>query len=166
MPNYCSNAIHLSHADPSRAQEFLNAFRQGMVCQHYIPQPEKLFLEIESMGFDATLKWEWRNKYWGTRWDIGKGNVSGGHALQLDGKIFARFDTAWSPPCLLYQHLRGLGYCIQATYLEPINLFWGTWADGRDSEYQAKEPSEVPVDVLEILGMENIFDDDETEDAM
>jgi hypothetical protein len=155
--------MRLSHADPARVQEFSEAFSQGMVCQHFIPQPEDVIVQVESMGLNIRLGWQM--KHWGGWWDIGSETESDAHAFLNNGKIYVMFDTAVWPPLLLYQTLHGLGYCIQATYLEPATLVWGTWEDGQETKHQEEEPSDVPESLLGVLGVEGIFDDDETEDA-
>jgi hypothetical protein len=45
------------------------------------------------------------------------------------------FDTAWSPPLAFYEHLKELGYTVEAMYNESGMGFAGVWTDEFGDEY-------------------------------
>ena len=57
MPNWCLNKLTISHEDRSKVMEFVHAYKEGKVCEHYLPRPED-------------QDWyEWNISNWGTKWD-------------------------------------------------------------------------------------------------
>ena len=35
MPNWCMNNLTISHDDPAKLQEFVDAYNSGETCNHY-----------------------------------------------------------------------------------------------------------------------------------
>lgn len=119
MPNWCSNNISISHADPAMMEKFAKAMEDGELFQALAPL--------------STAEWDYGTaiEEWGTKWD-----VNGGEFNLDDEKLSGSgwFDTAWGPPIAFYEKLKELGFEVDASYLETGMCFAGTWTneDGDD----------------------------------
>jgi len=93
--------------------------------------PDKFFeaLYPEPDGYES--KDGWARDKWGTKWDVGDGT----YIQRVDGGIYACFQTAWSPPDGVYQHLiENHEVFISAQYEEPGMQFCGEWRGEHDEE--------------------------------
>lgn len=135
MPNWCKNRLIIEHDSKSAIDEFVSFYREGTVCDHYLPTPRN------SEGVMREDWWHWRISCWGTKWDIGSNdNESRGiHPTVLDNQATMSFDSAWAPPIGLYKHLESLGFRVTASYFEPGMDFGGFWKDGSDEYYEGSE---------------------------
>jgi hypothetical protein len=152
MPNWCSNGVSIRHEDPAKIAAMANAMREGKFCNHVIPVPVDLQIVAGRVGGDdnpAQIELERKTaenieKYgagnwydfcvnrWGTKWDVDC------HAVEIseDGKtVQASFDSAWSPPIGIYEHLVEDGYDVVAHYYEPGMAYVGKWDNGSDECY-------------------------------
>ena len=153
MPNWCLNKLTISHEDRSKVMEFVHAYKEGKVCEHYLPRPQD-------------QDWyEWNISNWGTKWDIGSDNneIRGLHPTVVDNEASMSFDSAWSPPVGLYQKLVELGFSVNASYFEPGLAFCGIYEDGEDhyTDYSSKDM--IPARIWDDFGLENFFSEDEEE---
>lgn len=153
MPNWCANNIELRHKDPAMITRAVEAFKQGKFLNEFVPVPEELQIVAGRLGSDdnpeqiALAEAEQRNrdKYgyttwydfcidnWGTKWDVGDEDSIN---TTDDGLMVAFFDSAWSPPVRVYEHLVELGFEVTAQYYEPGMCFVGEWINGNDACYE------------------------------
>ena len=150
MPNYCSNMITLTHADPAMIKRAKEAFANGNFLQEFVPVPEELLEEGgESYGgpdakkYDAIRAknkakfgynswYDWCIGEWGTKWDVGNGQ---GINTWDDHEFIAYFDSAWSPPVAAYEKLEEQGFSIYATWYEPGSAFAGIYDEHGVTDY-------------------------------
>lgn len=151
MPNWCLNKLTISHEDRSKVMEFVHAYKEGKVCEHYLPRPQD-------------QDWyEWNISNWGTKWDIGSDNneVHGLNPTIVDNEATMSFDSAWSPPIGLYKELVLRGFRVIASYFEPGMAYCGIWQDGDDlyTEY-GNDKGLIPVQVWEDYNLDEFFVDE------
>jgi len=137
--------------------EFVHAYKEGKVCEHYLPVPKN----EDGAVFAGWYMWCVEN--WGTKWDIGSDNneVHGLNPTIVDNEASMTFDSAWSPPIGLYEKLHELGFSVEATYFEPGMAFCGLWQDGEDdyTEYHSKDM--IPKRIWEDYNLDEFFADEE-----
>ena len=143
MPNWCDNTLEVSHSDPKMMKRFTNAFKDGRLCEEFIPFP------------NGEWNWDFCVENWGTKWDVGgdDGYLEGG-----DDYATCSFQSAWSPPMGLYHVLEELGFSVRAMYYEPGMNFAGIYEDGNDDCYElansADEVAEqIPDELDEAFGI-------------
>jgi len=157
MPNWCMNNLYISHSDPTKLQEFVDAYNSGKTCQHYLPVPEGYY---EDDG--PNPRWyNWCCNNWGTKWDFGKDEYYDPAKIE-DGKVVVSFNTAWSPPVQFYEKLVELDYNLRATYFEPGMAYCGIWDNGIDNyiEYGGIDDKRdvIPVALWNEYGMDEFFE--------
>jgi hypothetical protein len=152
MPNWCSNYVEVSHDDPEKIRELAAAMERGEFLNHVIPVPQELkdtmsgsfgdgerqaMLEaqtarnIETHGYGNW--YDFAVNRWGTKWDV---DCQGQVDLHPDATVVtASFDSAWSPPCGVYEQLVEDGYSVRAYYYESGMCFAGIWDNGDDDCY-------------------------------
>ena len=89
MPNWCSNDIEIQ-GDAEKIAEFvkdIQASKRGLSMERYIPTPPET-LE------DNLVWYNWRNKNWGTKWDINDDEL---HSVYDEDIVQYSYPTAWSP---------------------------------------------------------------------
>lgn len=163
MPNWCMNNLTISHDDPAKLQEFVDAYNSGETCEHYIPHPPEI---MKSMEDPKNNDWyNWRCNNWGTKWDFGLREY-GEPATVENNKVSISFNTAWSPPTQFYEHLRDEhGYVIKASYWEPGMAFCGWWTDdGDDDYYEYVDKDEIPHGLWDEYNMDEFFEEAEAGD--
>lgn len=138
MPNWCMNRLSIEHSDENKIVEFCKAFESESVCEYYLPTPKN------DNGELCEDWWNYRVANWGTKWDIG------GSIERIKNVAYCRFDSAWSPPIGLYEHLHSLGFKVSASYFEPGMMFGGYWEDGSDDYYEGDFPDSL-VEEYDIL---------------
>lgn len=137
MPNWCMNAIAISHPDKAQMSRLISVLqdRDGLF-NTFVPQPE----DIGDGWYD------WRYENWGTKWDVAVGRDE---YIEFDGNsdegITFRIDTAWAPPIKFYKAMKRKGYKIEATYYEPAMCFIGSWYDGADDSFNIPDTKEEAV---------------------
>ena len=146
MPNWCDNVVTISHADPFKIKALEDAMKEGKFLNHVIPVPQALTetmagsygddekqAALEAQEKDNLEKYGARNWYdfcvshWGTKWD-----VDCDVTRDSDNTVTATFESAWAPPCGVYDMLVELGFQVRAYYYEPGMAFVGKWEDGCD----------------------------------
>jgi hypothetical protein len=150
MPNWCSNGVTITHEDSAKITALAEAFKEGKFCNHVIPVPEDLQIVAGRVGADDNpdqIELERRTKEnlekygvanwydfcvgrWGTKWDV---TAECGVDITDDGRTMtASFESAWSPPCGVYEELVEQGYEVVAYYYEPGMGYVGKWDNGVD----------------------------------
>lgn len=158
MPNWCMNNLTVSHSDPSKLQEFVDAYNSGKTCEHYLPVPN---------GYYDDQRWyDWCVNNWGTKWDFGKGEHDNPVAIE-NGEVAVSVDTAWSPPIQLLECLIELGYNVLCSYWEPGMAFCGIWDNGNDNyiEYSGSDKADevIPVALWNEYNMDEFFEQTEAD---
>ena len=153
MPNWCYNAVTMSHDDTSKidALEKVLQDEKGEPFQHLRPNP--------------TGEWDygWSCENWGTKWDVSVQDWE----RDGDNTITMNFDSAWSPPVTLYEYLESEGWSVRAMYHEPGMGFAGKFEDGYDDYYDYDYTDRDQVENLpeDILDFTNAMDDLENWEA-
>ena len=150
MPNWCNNNISISHEDSAKLEALAAAVREGKFCDHVIPVPEDLQIVAGRVGADDNAeqielerktqenieKYGAGNWYdfcvnrWGTKWDVEA--YEGENVVVENNVLEFGFDSAWSPPCGVYEELVEQGFSVRAYYYEPGMGYVGKWEDGID----------------------------------
>jgi len=152
MPNWCANGVTITHTDPAKIAALADAMKEGRFLNHIIPVPEALTQEgsathggpdaerYDEIRADNLEKHGYANWYdfcvdrWGTKWDV---DCSGTIEVSEDGlTVNASFDSAWAPPCGVYEAMVEDGYEVEAYYYEPGMCFVGKWDNGIDDCYE------------------------------
>jgi hypothetical protein len=178
MPNWCNNTVEVYHPDPAKLRALVEAFNKGEMCNFIHPVPEDLRIVAGRVGDDTDPKQielkeaETRNlathgyatwydfcvNEWGTKWDVG----GDGMEVELEGlanDTTLCFDSAWSPPCHIYEKMVEQGFSVRAYYNEPGMAFAGIWWDGDDQFYEYGGLSseqireELPAELDECMGI-------------
>ena len=164
IPNWCLNNATITHDDPAKLNELLDAYKAGNLFEHYLPTPRdpddptKLIGEgkqVELGGFDW---YNFRLNKWGTKWDVGGKDAV--YSDNPDGLVLS-FNTAWSPPIGLYDKLFELGYNVKATYWEPGMAYCGIWDNGYDNYIEYTDHGMIPVALWNEFNMDEFFQEDE-----
>ena len=162
MPNWCSNVLYISHADPSMIDKIVDADREHLF-ETFFPCPQELRVEAqiglkddelspevremyasnrEKYGASHWYDWCWGN--WGTKWD----------AAEVDcerispNKALLHFDTAWGSPVIWYDKMMKLGYIIRAYYSEPNMAFCGIHTNLANDHYEYESSDEIPQEII------------------
>ena len=148
MPNWCANNLTVEHDDPAMLDKFVEAFKDGKVCETFIGKSP-----------EGTDWYDWNVANWGTKWDIGGEQC--GEPVRDNKRVMVSFDSAWSPPIGLYEKLVEDGFLIHASYFEPGLGFCGTWINGWDNYIDYSDPDEIPVGLWNEYDMAVFFQEDD-----
>lgn len=160
MPNWCMNTLTVEHDDPTKLQEFVDAYNSGSTCEHYLPVPKNEQGEIIT-DQDSPLYWyTWCIDNWGTKWDFGLEEY-GEPAKVEDNKVVVSFNSAWGPPVGLYDALYDLNYNVDATYFEAGMGFCGFYRDNQDHYIEYSDHDEIPHTIWETYGLAQFFEEEE-----
>ena len=163
MPNWCLNNLTISHENRSKVMQFVRVYKEGKVCDHYLPVPRTDDGELIIDQTHPDYWYNWCVNNWGTKWDIGSdnGEVHGLNPTIVDNEATMTFDSAWSPPIGLYEELDRLGFMVDATYFEPGMGYCGIWHDGDDlyTEY-GSDKGLIPVRVWEDYNLAEFFEEE------
>ena len=163
MPNWCLNKLTIEHEDRAKVMEFVHAYKEGKVCDHYLPVPRDGSGELITDTTHPDYWYNWCVSHWGTKWDIGSDNneAHGLNPTVVDNQASMTFDSARSPPIGLYEKLDELGFLVSATYFEPAMGFCGKWYDGNDEYYEGSNLEDFPQDLIEEYDMEEFYEEEE-----
>jgi hypothetical protein len=152
MPNWCNNSVTITHTDPAKITALADAFAEGRFCTAVIPTPECLTrdgvttsgganaAEYERIRAENKAETGYESWYdfcvarWGTKWDVGGADAT--MDIENDGcTLSVSFESAWAPPCGVYEELLAQGYDVVAHYWESGGCFVGRWHNGDDLCY-------------------------------
>lgn len=152
MPNWCSNTVEITHADPAMIERVREGFNKGQLLNEFMPVPEDLQIVAGFLGntdeqkelelkeqanlvkYGAKNWYDWCVSNWGTKWDVGG---DGAEAQDIPNGLILSFESAWSPPIDAFATLvEEFGFSIRAMYYEPGMAFAGIWEDGDDDFYE------------------------------
>jgi hypothetical protein len=143
MPNWCDNAVYITHDDPKKIQILVDAWKASKFFGTIYPEPD--YTKVEVRPTFPSIKgnndpvnpesawWDWRVQNWGTKWEVASDDTSITHFG--DNKIGMCFSTAWSPPTGIFDKLVEQGYGVFALYYEGGCAFCGQYVDGSDETY-------------------------------
>ena len=176
MPNWCNNAVVISHPDQSKLEALAAATREGKFCEFICPVPQELVETVagskpEGPERDAHEAQQKANleKYgyahwydfcvneWGTKWGVEPYEPE--DAVVKDGKLEFGFDSAWAPPLGIYERLVEQGFDVKGYYFESGMGFCGRWEDGDDDYYEiggmksAEVAETIPKDLDEMMNI-------------
>jgi hypothetical protein len=167
MPNWCLNNATITHDDPAKLNELLDAYKRGELMEHYLPTPRdpddptKLIgqgKQVELGGFDW---YNFRLNKWGTKWDVGGEDAFCERMVTADNTVVLSFNSAWSPPIEFYSFLKDEhGFDIRASYFEPGMGFCGDWIDGSD-HYWDGGIEDFPKHLIDEYNMEEFYEEEE-----
>lgn len=167
MPNWVSNNLTIEHEDRSKVMEFVQAYKEGKACEHYLPVPKDEKGELITDESSPDYWYDWCIKNWQTKWDIGSDNneTHGLNPTVVDNQATMSFDSAWSPPIGLYEKLHELGFSVEATYFEPGMAYCGIWTDGEDHYVEYTSKDMIPRRIWNDYNLDEFFADDEAVEA-
>ena len=140
MPNWCSNFVAIT-GPKERIAELKDAYDRGEFCNAVIPVPQELKDAVADGSTNEALiaKYGYSSWYdfcvnrWGTKWDFGGDGAAdindAGECLTI------YFDSAWSPPCGIYEELDTEGLRVEACYYESGMAFCGMWTSESGDDY-------------------------------
>lgn len=157
MPNWCDNSAYFRNDDVSKIDALEKVLNEkdstgissnGEIFQHLRPRP----VEEEENWYN------WNIEHWGTKWEAGIIDWE----RQDDNTIWVSFDSAWSPPCALYEYLTEQGWRIEAYYHECGMAYAGQFIDGEDEyfEYDIEDLESIqnlPNELLEFTALEDRY---------
>lgn len=156
MPNWCSNTLTLTHNDPAKITQAVEAFKKGEFFQTLVPNPS------------GTWDYDWSVSNWGTKWDVG-GETDPTVVDENTASFY--FDSAWSPPITAYETLFDQGFGVTAMYYEPGMAFAGIY-DGNDEYYDMSGMSSndvrdtIPQDLDNEFGISDSMEEFEDEEPL
>jgi hypothetical protein len=177
MPNWCNNTVEVYHPDPAKLKALVEAFNDGKMCNFIHPVPEDLHIVAGRVGDDNDPKqialeaaeksnlekhgyatwYDFCVSEWGTKWDVEAYDTVELTEGQTD--VTLCFDSAWSPPTKVYEHMVEQGFSVTAYYYEPGMAYCGKWWDGDDDYYEIggltaeQVRDEIPEDLDECMGI-------------
>ena len=179
MPNWCNNTVEITHSDPAKIRELVAAVNEGKFLNYCRPVPEALQIVAGRVGADdnpeqIALQEQTMNNLsvygyatwydfcvneWGTKWDVDPyDKVEYDDQHDKNGITFG-FDSAWAPPCGVYEALMEQGYTLRAFYYECGMAFAGIYDENGDDYYEVggmtseQVETELPRDLDEIMGI-------------
>ena len=146
MPNWCNNFVEIS-GSKEQLDRVEKAFTEGRLCDEFIPIPAELRDTTAPSREDEATRAALIEKYgsadwydfcvnnWGTKWDVGGDVDYGGVGRDSPEYLTISFDSAWAPPCGLYEALEAEGMSVRAYYYESGMCFAGVFENGYDDCY-------------------------------
>jgi hypothetical protein len=188
MPNWCNNTVEITHDDPAKIKELVDAVNAGKFLNYACPVPEDLMIVAGRAGADdspeqkALVEAETRNlathgyktwydfcvNEWGTKWD-----VDAIETISLEGDVdhvTFGFDSAWSPPTVAMEYLMEQGFTVKLYYYEPGMAFAGVWDNGDDDYFEVggmtseEAKSVIPPELDEMFGISETIAEYEAEE--
>jgi hypothetical protein len=153
MPNWCDNSMRVSHSDKSKVdalEAVLQSDDKG-VFQHLLPMPES----------EQDNWYDWNINNWGTKWEC---SIIDWERCD-DNSIWISFESAWSPPIALYEHIyHELDWQVEGLYHEGGCAFCGIWKDGDDDFYEynfdeLETLEALPGDLQDFTGLIDYYHD-------
>lgn len=143
-----------------------------------------LYAPLEDIIPEKLNWYDWRCRFWGTKWEVEYQGEEGENLISADGKKASFFFySAWSPPLAAYDALVDQGFHVKADYFEPGCDFCGQYVCGVDTSFEMSEimehkrvhgfyPSDVPLSLCDAISdeqqsyeeMKMEEEEDETED--
>lgn len=155
MPNWCENAVWISHTDRDKIEEVVKAIKEERLLEYLAPMPKILEsqepidisytkpelspIELQCIEETGYRNWyEWRLNKWGTRSDIREHTIirsKKSDIRTIDDSLYevhATFETAWSAPIEAYRAAVDRAFIIKAFYNETGWGFCGQVVEGEE----------------------------------
>lgn len=189
MPNWCSNFASI-RGPKERIAELKEAFDRGEFCNAVIPVPQSLKDTVSGFHGDPEEQrkleeqtkrniaehgygnwYDFCTNRWGTKWDVGGDGSAdvedGGECLTIS------FDSAWAPPCGVYEQLDLEGLEVEAYYYESGMGYCGMWTSSGGDDYydisgmdsQAVKDA-IPAELDDCMGISECMADYEESERM
>jgi hypothetical protein len=152
MPNHVTNRLTIrgdnQEALQAMADIMRNEDRETGLFHYLIPCPDDLHIDkvsypdteecrkerlaqLEKESFNAQTYgyptwYEFNIDNWGTKWDA----YSVGEVTLTEGELILSFDTAWSAPIPIFNHLVDMGFEVEAVWFEEGVQSWGSYHNG------------------------------------
>ena len=147
MPNHCYQQVHLR--GPCHLIHHLHlalSKSEPEFCNTIAPMPFELWAKETRSGQVMPDWYEWRNKNWGTKWDvceaeIDEDGIEYGEDFNNDEEYVPvawfsfRCWTAWGPPVPVWDRLHAMGIEVEADYQDEGGMFEGAYRDGEESNW-------------------------------
>ena len=133
MPNWCENKLTLKPGSISD-EDF-----EMLMKQLDDREDKSCFLKI-IRPYEGEGDYDWCVENWGTKWDV-DGEIDNGFLLEFqnDGQVQLRFNTAWGPPCAIYDFMTEMGIDVEACFYEPGCEIYGEYTDGDGRDFDETE---------------------------
>jgi hypothetical protein len=181
MPNWCDNNITIR----GKAQDINAIYQQCLkddvdLCEAVKPIPEALRDTTspapegsEQPVVDGVNNWyDWCVNNWGTKWDLCDAEYEYEDAGEGEATLQINCQTAWGPPCVIYDTLVDKGFYVYATYHEGGMGFAGIWEDGHDDHYNYGDMSieeikaTLPEELDEQYGISEWMEENQEEEEL
>lgn len=150
MPNWCYNRLEVRGSTRAIHDVFDPA----------IANENDFFNVIKPRPADEEENWyNWNIGNWGTKWDVSPEQLEIEDDDDGMSTVSTNFDSAWSPPIAIAEHLHELGFEVRLYYYEPGVGFAGVWEDGDDDCYELGSMTsdeivdELPIRLDEMFGI-------------
>ena len=154
MPNWCDNSVELYNDDVVAIDNLFKFLKEEK------KEEDGLFMYLRPRPENQDFKWfNWNIDNWGTKWDVSPDSFD-----RYDtNSIVLSFETAWGPPCALYDYLAANGWKVNAMYHEPGVGFVGEHVDGVDRYFEysfdnENSLKEIPKDLAEYANIWSDYD--------
>ena len=175
MPNLCYNQMSIRHPDVSYLREVGNKLLSSLEknnhhnCDNDTPNNKNSLMEFFNIlhprpKMDDVDIHKWNQEYWGTTREP---LISEFVTDKDDYTIHVTFETAWSPPIGVYEHLVHKNWNVDAFYHESGMEFCGRFTNDNDDEcynYDSCDKSSFKYIPQAILEFTCLMDDDETDE--
>lgn len=146
MPNWCDNSVTLRHEDKSKIDA---------LCAVMENKEDQNFMNHLRPNPAGEWQYDWSVSNWGTKWDASVIDWE----RRDDNEVWISFDSAWSPPTVLYEFLVEHDWDVEAVYHEGgmgyIGMF--TTENGDDYyEYDITNPEDIenlPEELIEFADL-------------
>lgn len=149
MPNWCNNYATLTGPKEKIDELIIEMEKSEKPDISY-----EILNKLRPRPTEEEENWySWNVENWGTKWDI---NLAA-YEIVDENTVSLSFDSAWSPPTVLYEFLQEQGWTVDAYYYEPGMGYCGHYVDGDDDYYDyanmsADEVEEnIPSDINEMF---------------
>lgn len=154
MPNWCDNAVTLRHSDKSKIDALCEELDKKNEHGHWNNTPLN---HLRPRPEDQNDSWyEWNISNWGTKWDASLIDWE----RRDDNEVWISFESAWSPPTVLYEYLVENDWEVEAVYHEPGMAYAGMFSTENGDDYYEYDIADkdsiesLPSDILEFTGLE------------
>jgi hypothetical protein len=128
MPNWCDNRVILRNDDISKIDALEAEMSKKNADGHFMAEPFN-HLRPNPAG---EWQYDWCVANWGTKWEA---SIIDWERSDTN-EITIYFESAWSPPTVLYEYLFEEGWDVDAVYHESGMGFVGQFIEGYDEYFE------------------------------
>ena len=134
MPNWTQTVVTLGGMKPSLIDKIEKFSTIGHSDQKW-EEEGGLFALITGKHHSGDGWYDFNLDHYGTKWDVHDVQINREH----DDTVVLMFQTAWSPPLKVFEHLEAEGVDVDAVYLDEGCNYAGQYFDGEVDEYDYKD---------------------------